>query len=389
MASITATGVKTESFNELFDAIATEYKAIYGEDINIDQDTPDGEKISIFVKAYRDLQELGVDLYNSFDPDTAVGNQLNKLIKLCGISRTSATQSSAIVNITTSQAVTLSDSYTLKDELDQFWVIASGSNLGVGVTGVQFKAQEFGAIEAQADTINKFETIVLGVESATNPSAATVGQAEETDTELKLRRKKSVALPSQNTVEGLLAKLLNINAVKDAIIYENDTDTYDATLDLNAHHIWCIVDGGDNQDIINIIGLDKMAGTGLKGTETGVYLGQVPRQDGTFREQLVDVRYDRPTQTEIYIKLDIKAKVMGATLDPDAIKNALITKLYNINEDATVTELYSYVYSANDNFIATDLELSDDDITYVSDILESDLDEKFVITEDKITITEI
>ena len=62
MSGITSTGISIDSFNDLFDAIATEYKNIYGQDINIEQNTPDGQKISIFVKAYRDLQERGVTL---------------------------------------------------------------------------------------------------------------------------------------------------------------------------------------------------------------------------------------------------------------------------------------------------------------------------------------
>lgn len=389
MAKIDGNGVKIESFNDLFNAIATEYKAIYGEDINIDQDTSDGQKLSIFVKAYRDLQELGVDLYNSFDPDTAIGNQLNKLIKLCGISRTPATKSSVQIEITTSRNVTLPSDYTVKDTLGQFWVIATSQTLPIGTTSVTFLAQDYGKIEAQANTITEFETIVLGVDSITNPSSAIAGRDEETDYDLKIRRKKSVALPSSNTVEGLNAKLLNVNGVIDAIVYENDEDTFDSDLQLNAHSIWCVVDGGENQDIINTIALDKMAGTGTKGAQTGTYIAQIPRQDGTLRNKQVFVKYDRPTEIEIYITLDIKAKVVGATLDQDAIKQALEEKLFNINENATVTELYSFVYTANNNFIATNLQLSKDNITYVNDELISDYAEKFVITADNITITEI
>lgn len=389
MANIDRFGVSIDSFNELFNAIATEYKTIYGEDINIDQDTPDGQKLSIFVKAYRDLQEFGVDLYNSFDPDTAVGNQLNKLIKLCGISRTPATKSTVNIELTVSQNVTLDSDYTLKDELGQLWVISNPVTLPIGINSVAFIADEWGKIEAQANTITEFETIVLGIDSVTNPSSATAGRDEESDFDLKLRRKKSVALPSTNTIEGLNAKLLNINEVVDAVIYENDTAVYDATLDLNAHSIWCIVDGGLNDNIVSTIGLDKMAGTGLKGSIEDIYYGTIPRQDGTLRNIQVPIRYDRPTETEIYIILDIKAKVTGATLDPEAIKNALATKLFTISENATVTELYSFVYSANNNFIATNLQLSKDNITYFSNELESDFDEKFLITTAKITITEI
>lgn len=388
MASITSSGIEIDSFNDLFDSIATTYKEIYGEDINIDQDTTDGQKISIFVKAYRDLQELGVSVYNSLDPDTAVGTQLHKLLKLCGISRSAATKSTVDIQIVTDREVTLTG-YEIKDDLNQIWVIATNQTLPTGTTIVSFKAKEWGAITAQANTITTPETIVIGVISVTNPNSATMGVEEESDYDLKIRRQKSVSLPSVNTIEGLQAKILNLNGVADCVIHENDTDDYDVDLDLNSHSIWVLVDGGIDIDIINTIGLDKMAGTGLKGTQSGDYTGLIARQDGTFREKIISVYYDRPTIIEIYIKMNVKSKTIGAILDLDAIKNALTERLFYINENATVTELYSFIYHANTNFIASDLELSKDDITYYNDVLTAGYDEKLLITTAKITITEI
>lgn len=389
MAKITSTGIKIDSFNDLFDAISAEYKNIYGQDINIEQDTSDGQKLSIFVKAYRDLQELGVSIYNSFDPDTAIGTQLNKLMKLCGTSRIPATKSVVDIQVTTSQNVTLDSDYTLKDKLGQLWVISEATTLTTGTTTVSFIADEWGAIEALPNTITEFESIVLGVTSVTNPNSATTGRNEETDNELKLRRKKSVSLPSNNTVDGLLAKLLNINSVLDAVIYENDTDVYDADLDLNAHTIWCIVDGGLNADIIETIAIDKMAGTGLKGSVEDTYTAQILRQDGSYRNKLIAVKYDRPLEVNIYITFDVKAKNVGDYLDLDGMKQALETKTFYIGENATVTELYAYIYSANTNFIATNLKISDDNVAFTSSQLITGYQDKFVINATNITITEI
>lgn len=389
MAKIDGTGISIDSFNDLFDAIASEYKGIYGEDINLDASTPDAQKLSIFVKAYRDMQELGLDMYNSFDPDTAIGNQLNKLIKLCGIDRIPATKSTVQIDITTSATVSLTADYVVKDILGQFWQIANAQTLTAGTTTVSFKAQDYGMIEAQANTITEFETIVLGVESITNPNSATAGRDEESDTALKIRRKKSVALPSRNTVEGLNAKLLNVNGVIDAVVYENDSNTYDSEKDLKANSIWCVVDGGIDQDIINIIGLDKNGGTGVKGSVEGTYRAQIERQDGTYRNIQMALSFDRPTEVNIFIKLDIKEKQGGASPDIEAIKNSLVEKKFFIDEDATATELYAYVYQNSTSFVAVNLELSKDDVTYYSDILPSDFNEKLVILKENITITEI
>jgi hypothetical protein len=53
------------------------------------------------------------------------------------------------------------------------------------------------------------------------------------------------------------------------------------------------------------------------------------------------------------------------------------------------SELYAYVYPAGNNFILTDLLVSDDGITYVDESISNALDEKFVIEIANIDITEV
>ena len=388
MASITSTGINIDSFNDLFDSISAEYKNIYGEDINLDQSTSDGQKLSIFVKAYRDLQEMGVDMYNSFDPDTAIGTQLNKLIKLCGITRGIATKSIVDVSITTSQAVTLDADYTLKDTLGQLWVISTSQTLTTGSTTVSFIADEWGSIEALPNTITEFESIIIGVTSVTNPSAATVGLDEETDTELKIRRKKSVSKPAQSSRFGLLGKILELNGVTDCKIHENKTSTNDTDLDLDANSMWVIVEGGTVSDIHNVIGNDRATGVDLKGTLTDTISNSYTINGRTHIVE-EESKFDRPTVSEIYVKFNVTKKNSETSIDDQVIKNALLTAKFYIYDNIYVNELYSYIYQGGTSFIATDLQLSRDNITYVSTFIEADYDEKFILTDAKIIITEI
>ena len=388
MASITSTGISIDSFNDLFDSISAEYKNIYGEDINLDQSTSDGQKLSIFVKAYRDLQEMGVDMYNSFDPDTAVGTQLNKLIKLCGITRGIATKSIVDVSITTSQTVTLDADYTLKDTLGQLWVISSSQTLTAGTTTVSFIADEWGSIEALPNTITEFESIVIGVISVTNPSSATVGLDEETDAELKIRRKKSVSKPAQSSRFGLLGKILELNGVTDCKIHENKTSTNDTDLGLDANSMWVIVEGGTVSDIHNVIGNDRGTGVDMKGTLTDTISNSYTINGRTHIVE-EESKFDRPTVSEIYVKFNVTKKNSETSIDEQVIKNALLTAKFYIYDNIYVNELYSYIYQGGTSFIATDLQLSRDNITYVSTFIKADYDEKFKLTDAKILITEI
>jgi uncharacterized phage protein gp47/JayE len=386
---IDATGLTINDLNDVFDFLSEQYKLIYGEDINIDQDTPDGQIISIYSKLNADAQAALLQIYNSFDPDTAVGVELNKIIKLSAITRQPATKSTVSVNVTASTTVTLPTDYILVDTLGQNWIIQESETINAGITSIEFEAVEWGSISANADTITEQGTILTEVTSVTNPLAASVGLDEETDVELRQRRNRSLEKPSFSTVGSLLTRLLEIDSVTDAIVYENATDIQDTERNIAPHTLWCIIEGGLNADITEIIAKEKTAGTGLKGTIEEDYTEEFKRANGTTRTHIHPVKFDRPTEVEIYIRLNVTCKEIGCTIDTDLIKEKLTGKTFTINEDLTITELYSFVYQAGSNFIATDLEASLDDITYVDTELDADYDEKFVITTAKITITEV
>lgn len=387
--TINENGIQLDSFNTIFDDIAQGFKDIYGDDINLDQDTPDGQQVGIFANAIYDLQTLLAKMYNGFDPDYAEGHELDKILKLIATTRLSATKSTVDVNITVSSNVSLPATYTIKDVNGQEWIITSAQTLTTGTTLVSFKASDWGAVEAASDTITKPVTILTQVTSITNPLAAIPGRDEETDVELRKRRKKLIGYNAESTVGGLLGKLLKLEDVTDAVIYENSTDTYDATRDIDPHTIWIIVESGAIEDIAEIIALDKTAGTGLKGSVTSTYTELFERTNGTFRTHYHEVKFDRPTEVDLYITFDVEKRLPTDLIDTDAIKAALEALYFNINQTITATELYATIYSAGTNFIASNLLISLDDITYVDDKLSPGYDERPVINIANITITEL
>lgn len=387
--TINENGIQLDSFATIFDDIAGGFKDIYGDDINLDQDTADGQQIGIFANTVYDLQSMIAKIYNSFDPDFAEGHELDKILKLIATSRLSATKSTVDVNITVSSNVVLPSDYTVKDVNGQEWIITSSQTLTTGTTLVSFKASDWGQIEASADTITKPVSILTQVTSITNPAAAIAGRDEETDVELRKRRKKLIGYNAESTIGSLLGKLLKLEDVSDSVIYENSTDVYDATRDLDAHTIWVIVEGGAIEDITEVIAMDKTAGTGLKGSIESTYTELFERTNGTFRTHYHEVKFDRPTEIDLYIRFDVAKRQTTDLIDTDAIDDALEALAFNINQTITATELYATIYAAGTNFIASDLEISFDGITWVDDKLLPDYDERPVIDAANITITEV
>lgn len=386
---INENGIQLDSFSDIFNDLVTGFKAIYGEDINLDQDTADGQQIGIYANSVYDLQSLIARMYNSFDPDFAEGHELDKILKLIASTRLPASKSVVDVNITVSNNVFLDENYTVKDDNNQEWVIANAQTLVTGLTTVSFKAKDWGLIGATIGSITTPVTILTEVTSLTNPTVAVEGRDEETDIELRKRRNKLLGYRGTSLISSIIGKILNLENVADCIVYENQTDVYDAVKDMAAHSLWVIVDGGEVTDIGEIIATDKSGGCGLKGTVETTYEEDFLRSNGTTRIHYHEVKFDRPTKSDIYIKFRVTKRTPTDVIDTEAIKIALVDLLFNIAQDITATELYATIYSAGNNFLASALELSFDDITYVDDLLEADFDQRLIINSTKIAITEI
>lgn len=383
--SITSGGISAQTLPEIIDELTVALQSVYGESINVDQNSPDGQLIGIIAKLDADMQEQIVALYNSFDPDAAVGQALHKIIKLSGLTRNPATKSTVTMSIVVSKSVSLLSDFTVKDTVGQEWVIGSAQTLAAGTHSVVFYAKEWGSVSSEAGTITELVTVVDGVVSFTNPLDSTIGADEEDDVSLRIRRALSVEKPSFSTVGGLIARLLDIDGVTDAVVHQNSTSVYDAGKDINAHTIWCIVDGGATDDIAEAIAKEKTAGAGDKGSITATFVETLTRSDLSTFTYTHSVLFDRPNIVNPHIRLT--ATTISGTVDTDLIKQSISQKTFRIAEDIAVTSLYANVYQSGTNFIASALEVSYDGITWVSNTLSAGYDDKFVIDSANITVT--
>lgn len=384
----TADGMTIQTYQEIYDELVAAYQGIYGADINTDPDSPDGQRIGVEAKARLDLQSFALYVYNQLDADLSSGEFLNKMIKWAGISRQPASRSQVDMTITVDRDLTLPSGYTIGDDLGQSWITTAATAVVTGANTVTMVASDFGAIAADAGTITEPTDVIIGVVSVTNPAAAVVGSDEETDADVRIRRNRSLANPNTSTTGGLFTALGNLAGVTELKIYENDTDTYDATLDLNANTLWVIINGGVTADIIETYAKNKTGGTPVKGSVTGTYIETLYQPDLTPYYIHHDTAFDRPTDVPLYITLTVES-ISGAAVDTAAIKTALEAVNFSIAQVANASSLYTPVYSVSDDFVATLLEISRDDITYTADHITPAPDEIFSISAVNITITDI
>lgn len=386
---INANGITIQSFDEIFDELVAGYRAIYGADIIVTQESPDGQRIAIEAKARHDMQVFGLAVANNFDPDFARGLSQAKIAKLSGIFPRPATRSSWDLEITTTRPVVLPIGYQISDDLGQLWELPAAVSVPTGASAITFIASEFGAVTGLTGAAFTQVTIVGGVVSFSAATDALTGVDEETDEEFAQKRNLSLENPGYSTTGSLMARLLNLPSVTDAIVYDNDTDVYDATLDLDAHSIWPVVEGGTIDDIMQALLLRKTAGAGIKGDIEALIPETLTRPDGSTFVVLQTRRFDRPVLMPVYVRLTATRKNPLASIDIPLIKKKISEYKFYIGTNLQANLLYEPAYTAGDSFILTDLEISADDITYTDGKLEPVPSARFTIDVADIDITEV
>ncbi len=310
--TIDSTGIHTLTRNEIVTNLTAAFRAIYGDDINLESNSPDGQLLNIFAQTISDVLDLVTQVYTSFDPDQAIGTSLDARCAYNGVKRLGGTFTQVQILVKTDRTLTLTGldtsvndpdgtGYTVSDSAGNQFILMSSYTFGAASpsgTLLTFRARTIGAVLTTPDTITIPVTIVLGVTSVNNPNVSiSTGLNQETDAALHIRRQKSVAISSQSYLDGLLAALLNIEGVTAAAVYENNTS---GTVDtIPAHSIWAIVSGGEDDAIGAAIYAKRSAGCGMKG-DVSV---DVPRPNGSTFEVL----FDRVSQENLYLKFTLDA----------------------------------------------------------------------------------
>ena len=87
MTQLTAQGFTRTRLDERLSQLQDAMRAIFGPNINLDPDTMDGQTLGIFAESTSNLDQLAEDVYHSFNPQSATGVALSRLVQLNGIRR--------------------------------------------------------------------------------------------------------------------------------------------------------------------------------------------------------------------------------------------------------------------------------------------------------------
>ena len=382
-------GLVTQSLEEIRADLSTKFKNIYGNDINLEQNSPDGQFINLLAQEKKDTLDLFTQFYNNLDPDRAIGIPQQILYKLNGLTINAYTYSYVYVDVTVTQSVTLQGldenienadgtGYTVRDTNGNRWILANTTEIIAGSARLSFRAAELGAITALPNTITVMETVLLGVSGVNNagPNYIT-GNQGETSAQFRQRRNQAMAVAAQGFDDAIESQMLNIENVTQCKVYDNRSA--EVVNDIPAHTVWVIVEGGTPDQIGRIIYNNLPPGIPMKGTQSV----EITKTNG----QLQTINYDLPEAVPLYVRATIK-NFTNTELDTNYIKQQIALLKFNIGQLVESLVIQNEIKNTiGETGSPYNCEISLDNTTWGDYLTPEGLSEYFSISTDNITLT--
>ena len=333
MATLTETGIQIERLNDIVKRFEDSLKQIYGQNIDLSPNTPDGQIVGILAQIKMDIEELAENVYRQLDPDVATGAWLEQRVAYAGLMRRGASYSYLRSVILTGEPNTqLHTGIVASDQNKVRWVLTSDIQLDSNGSGrADFRSEQLGAFNLAKNTTLTIETVTLGLTGVVTFEDAEIGEEEETDTQLRERFLFSRTKNAQNSAEAIAAKIAALSDVSQVKVLENNTSQLDAS-GVEPHSIDVIVYGGNDEDIANVIYQNKGAGVGLQGN-TLVNLNK----DGEVRP----IKFDKVSLVDVQVSMRCVRYEDFTEIDKDQIKKLLANQSFKIGQTVSLSRLYS------------------------------------------------
>lgn len=315
---IDSTGIHIPTYQDIIEYYVNKAKEIFGSDIYLGEDSQDYQLLSIIARATAASFQAAVDSYNARNPDTSFDATLDGICSINGIERKPSSYSTVSV-ILTGIPYTVINNGVVQSISGEMWNLPSQVVIGGdGTVIVTATSQDKGAITALPNSINTIVTPTYGWTTVNNPNQASVGQAVETNAQLKARRRIAVSTPANTTLESLSAGINNLLGVTDFIVLENDGKVTDDR-GLPGNSICAVVEGGTTEDIAKTLAKLKNMGVLTYGDITT----RIVNEYGSP----LNISFFRPEYVPIYITVNITARNGYTSVVGDNIKQAIVNYL--------------------------------------------------------------
>jgi hypothetical protein len=270
---------KAKSYVEIFNMLLENYRAIYGQDIDLTVETAFGEELRMEAEQLYDFARLAEDVYYTLDVNNAKGAILDNLVAFTSnlIRKTNIqtilTGNLKIQDINSSGNISLLPGNTiyLQDEFNILWRVEStngATELVVGATlatasdnSVRLTCASFGENLIPSIT----QILVNGSYYSNSLILDTIiyeqiGSIQETDEMLRQRKNNTLSYNSIALLDSIRDYILkNIFSIKDVVIYNaNGRITSDTNTDIDGNTVLPLTLNNDNVENVTLLKHDLL-----------------------------------------------------------------------------------------------------------------------------------
>lgn len=395
---ITNRGVIVPDTSTVLSDVENEFKAIFGNDLDVAPETVQGRLIEMIARNRVFSIQTAAAVSNMLNLQTANGFVLDDLGSLFLLSRQQATPTRVSVVLGGVSGTIVPAGTRLQNTDGYIFENTADYTIGSPIPAT-FVSQETGEIPCPANTLTIILDAVNGLETATNPSAGSLGTDLESDAEFRARIKNSLNVNSITILSAIKANLEALPGVKGTYVMDNWSNasvTVD-TITVPAHSILAVVDGGDSQAIAQVLYSKKTIGAGYCTTATDPEIEIVTETvlDPSYGTNYT-VKFARPRSVSIQVEITVaRQDYAGADLETD-IKNAIIAWANGENEevdgikigtDVSPFEISAAVSNTIPEIFIRNCEIGKNGATPAATIITMDEADKGVITAEDITVT--
>lgn len=366
---LTDTGFVPKTDQDCEAQIVTGLQSAFGASFDVSDGSAAGEVAGIVSAMFAELWEVTEQVAAQSDPDQATGTGLESVNAIRGAIRNGPTASVVTITVTGSPATPVnvpfrvqtvstaapftttangtltaatawapSTVYTLGQRVTNasriYQVLTPGTSAGSGgptsqllsitdntvvwewvgdgtaFADITMLCDVTGPTVAAARDLTDIRTPLGGVQNATNLTSAIAGRNLETDPDFRVRGEESLAGSGAGTAANIRALLLNLPDVVAAHVFMNLTDVTDSD-GVPPHAIEALVEGGDPQAIVDLLGEEVCTGIVTTGTSSGTHVDSEGVSTTVF--------YSRPGIVNVNIVAAVTVDLSTYTGDPDVV----------------------------------------------------------------------
>lgn len=308
---VTGMGVIVPDTSKIKENVETEWKDVFGNNLNTDPETPQGRIIEMETRTRKFALEVAAIVSNMLNIDKDYGFVLDDIGALFQISRKSATYTQ--VSITMSGVVDTVIPIGTRLRSDDGDIFINDYEYVIGSTGYvtgTFHAEEAGEIPAEAETITTILDSVQGLESVINNASGNMGALQESDNSFRNRIKASLNINATSVLDAVKSAVADIPEVIQVNAYENITETgfvLNTYFNIPAHGIGVVIDYLETDPVSQPIAYKIAEAIYKKKTLGAGYVGAESGQESIANQYLKTVAYSDPNDGQEHTVTFVKA----------------------------------------------------------------------------------